>query len=237
MSKPVEEEPTIGPAKFGADTGRTEEHHPAYGMIRAGRVSGSAYLFGSDFRHHHYVIIELYKAHVTRDLSHDWPHPERELFQVALSEAQWATFVSSLNAGSGTQCTIERLPDQSVPSISRTTNRREQFNRELKETVDDSLKALRKLHTAIESNKVLGTRAKNEMVNLVAKAIQELEANVPFVAKTFDEHLDRTTERAKAEVNAYVQHVIVRAGLKALGVGEQAAPLVLEGQGEEKGGE
>lgn len=31
--------------------------------------------------------------------------------------------------------------------------------------------------------------------------------------------------------------VNVRSGLKALGVGEQAAPLVLEGQGEEKGGE
>src|SRR5687767_12050919 len=100
------EKPTTTKRVGRTDRGTTESH-PAYGQISASRVSGSINLYGSDFRHNHYVIVSIHRSVLDRDLSHDWPFPRQEIIEVALSESQWAHFVSSLNAGSGAQCTIQ----------------------------------------------------------------------------------------------------------------------------------
>lgn len=211
--------------------GSTEERHPAFGMIGASRVSCSGHgatLHGSDFGHHHYVIVNIHNSSLRRDLSHDWIHNDgHEYVQVSLSEAQWATFVSSMNVGDGVPCTIERINGQRVPDILPTVNRREQFSGELQQTVVDAIDHLNKASSLVNASQA-GVKSKELILGELKLAVQELRANVPFVAKSFDEHMDRTTERAKIEVNAYLQHAIVRAGLNSLGAGGQA-PIELPG--------
>src|SRR3546814_19922091 len=52
-----------------------------------------------------------------------------------------------------------------------------------------------------------------------AKAKQELESNLPYVAKQFGEHVESTVEKAKAEINAYMVTTLQRAGLEGIANG------------------
>src|SRR5688572_30436551 len=95
---------------------RGDERHPAWGMIGAARVQTTppgAVLFDSDLRHQHNVIITLYEARRNRgDLYRDHLMAERQVVEVQMSEAQWASFVSSMNAGDGVPCTIRTRPTE-----------------------------------------------------------------------------------------------------------------------------
>jgi hypothetical protein len=108
--------------------------HPAFGQISASRVTGSTTLFGSDFLHQHYVTIKVNRAELNRDLSRDWHFQREEIVEVALSEAQWATFVSSMNVGAGSQCTIQRVQGEQMPSIPVRVQE-DEFKEELRSTV------------------------------------------------------------------------------------------------------
>ena len=113
----------------------TRTTHPAFAQITASRVSGHSILYGSDFDHNHYVTISISRSELCRNLSNDWYHSREELIEVALSEAQWATFVSSMNQGSGVACTLQHFNGKMIPQLPETVNRKAQFNGDLKETL------------------------------------------------------------------------------------------------------
>jgi hypothetical protein len=98
------QDPTI--EKVDSPISDSVEKHPAYAQIGASRVSGGTYLYGSNFAHQHYVTISITKSELNRSLSRDWASGGEEYIEVALSEAQWASFVSTLNSGTGIQCTL-----------------------------------------------------------------------------------------------------------------------------------
>lgn len=183
------------------------ETHPAYGMIGAARVSGHATLAGSDFRHQHYVIIELRGAKLYRGHSNDRWYGDKSIARVALSEAQWATFVSTMNVGFGVPCTMEHLNGERIPGIQPIVDRNKQFKSEVKQTMQDALEKMQEAHDAAPTKKLKA---------MIAKAMQEIRANVPFVEQQFGEHMENTVEKAKIEVSAYVTGAIQRAGLNAL---------------------
>lgn len=196
-----------------------KETHPSYGKIGGSRVSSTPgeSLFGSDFTHRNYIVIRIAHASLRRGVSNDWIHGNDQIIEVALSEAQWATFVSSLNMGDGVPCTLQYIAGEGlVPGIEPITDRRDQFNEEVGETLRDALTSLEELRDAAPTKKL---RDKAET------AIMQLRSNLPFVVREFDSHAETTVERAKMEVNAYVTSAIQRAGLQALGA--EAAPLEL----------
>src|SRR3954470_19367469 len=95
------------------------EKHPAYGQIAASRVTsgGGATLYGSDFKHSNFITIRVHASEQHRSLSHDWHYARDMLCEVALSEAQWATFVSSLNAGMGVPCTLSYVAPDGIGPV------------------------------------------------------------------------------------------------------------------------
>ena len=204
------------------------ETHPAYGQIGASRWTGKTFLYGTDFEHHNFVVITIGHSEMHRGLSHDHPMDgNRQLIQVALSEAQWATFVSTLNIGMGVPCTLmHTAEDGEIPGIIPVVNRREQFtgevNRDLREAEDfiDQARALLKDK---------GSKAsKSELESLLVRAKNRMTGGVGFVAKAFDEHVVRVTEQAKIEVNAHIQNVLTRTGIKALQDGPPPVKLLDE---------
>src|SRR3546814_17862508 len=82
-----------------------------------------------------------------RSMANDWPHAGRtEYIEVDLSEAQWASFVSSLNIGSGTQCTLRSNNGEQIPDLPAPASRVDQFAAEMKVRVKralDEVSALR----------------------------------------------------------------------------------------------
>lgn len=207
------------------DRDGTVTTHPAFAQIGASRTSGHAILYGSDFVHNATIRIRIHRSQLRRDLAHDWHHGRDELIEVELSEAQWATFVSSLNVGDGTPCTLRRLEGERMPEISAPVDRREQFAGEVGERLKRATDGLRGLAGRLDEMGLPKKKAK-EIQDAISHALMDLESNVKFVAKSFDEHMETTVEKAKQEVHGYIQGVVNRAGIASL-AGEPL-PLQLE---------
>jgi hypothetical protein len=188
--------------------------HPAFAQIGASRVSGDAHLYDSDFTHQHYMTITIRRSQLHRGLSRDWHFGRGELIQVALSEAQWATFVSSPNQGSGVPCTLTHLIGESIPELPKPQNASHQFKREMHETIMEiqrDLSALAEgMSGALSKTKVDAIRKNIEM------QAHRLSNSTGFVAEQFDEHIEKTVEKAKIEISAYATNAIQRAGLEAI---------------------
>jgi len=203
----------------------TVETHPAYGMIGASRVSGQAILNGSDFVHQHFVTIRVRHSSLHRGHSRDSHYGGNEIVEVALSEAQWAAFVSSMNVGDGVPCTIESIQGQEVPGIPRVKNRREQFTGEHDAAMAGALEHLDRATAILAKGRGKMTAADFESLkSALHMGRMGIDENKSFIADQFSEHMEKTTERAKIEVNAYVQATLVRAGIQAL-----QAPVQVQG--------
>jgi hypothetical protein len=197
--------------------------HPAFAQIRASRVSGGALLYGSDFQHQHFITVQICRSELHRELSRDWHHARDELIDVSMSEAQWATFISTLNSGGGTPCTLTHIACKGVPQIPHNAKRRDQFNAELRETlglVESSLTELRDKINALP----VSEKKRKELLSSVECAERNLAPNLTFVANQFGEHMETVTEHAKVEIEAYVSGVVQRAGLQAIA---GAPPILL----------
>lgn len=202
-----------------------KETHPAYAMIGAHRVSSmpGTFLAGSDFRHQHFVEITVRPAQMARGLGSDRYHSDgRQYIQVALSEAQWASFVSSMNVGDGIPCTLEQRdgPDgwEFIPGIAPITDRREQLRTEVRDNLDTAQRMLHEVIDEINAS-TLSVKGKQALIDRVTRAQQELGSNLDFVANQFDKHAEKTMERARVEINAMVTAAIHSAGLTSLGAG------------------
>lgn len=222
MARPVEDPvETIDPK----DSGRSRITHPAFAVIGASRVSGMTALHGSDFLHQNYVTVTISTAEVDRHLSNDWTHGKRELIEVAMSEAQWATFVSSMNIGSGVPCTLQHVlvAGQITPRLPDPPDRRERFAAEMADNNVQALKSLGDLEAMIDELKLSGV-AKGKLMAKVNHARREIGSSSKFVADQFDEHMESTVEKAKIEVNAYAIRKLNALGMEAIGLD---APITL----------
>jgi hypothetical protein len=197
--------------------GGGDEHvfsHPAYGQIRASRVSGHANLYDSDFNHQHYITITVARSEMHRNLSRDWHFGRDELIEVSLSEAQWASFVSSMNVGSGVPCTITRHDGKLIPGLPSPENPAHKFKAEIGKTMAGIQSALTQLASGMDG--ALGKTKVSELRKEIERLSHRLTGSTGFVADQFDEHVESTVERAKTEINAYATALVVRTGIEAL---------------------
>jgi len=190
--------------------------HPAYGQIGTSRVSGHANLYDSDFRHNAYMTITIRKSQLHRDLHRDWHFAHQEIIEVALSESQWATFVSSPNSGMGVPCTIQHMDGQIIPGLPDPSSRADQFSKEMADTLGKSIGTLKALLGQIDEQGLPKKKA-DAIKRAIEHALMQINSNVPFVAKSFEEHTEAVVEAAKAEIHGYMTGVLNRAGIEALG--------------------
>lgn len=194
--------------KFGKRT----ESHPAFGQIGVSRVSGGAILYGSDFRHQHYMVITIRRSEVARDLAEDWFHGGQDIIEVALSEAQWATFVSSPNVGLGVPCTIQFEAGKGYIDGIALDNEsyREKFALDINEDIAEAITLLTELEAAAPTKKL------REKAFFARKKLVD---SIPWVSKQFAEHTEKVVEKAKIEINAYGTQMLMQMGMKALAEG------------------
>lgn len=201
--------------------------HPAFGQIAAHRTTGgNMSLYGSDFVHDNSIRISIHHSELHRYLNRDSHFARRQIIEVTLSEAQWATFVSSLNHGTGTPCTLEYVQGAPMPRIA---HRREKDI--VKQELDERIRHVSSLFEAaiadIEANVAGLSKAKqNAVLERLRRAYKEVSDSMPFAARSFEEHMESTVEKAKVEVEAYVQNHAIRAGIAAIAAGQQP-PLAL----------
>jgi hypothetical protein len=220
--------------------GGQEFSHPGFGAITVSRISGSTVLFGVGVRPMQFVRVSIYPNKVVRDLSREWYlHDNRPIISIDMSEAQWATFVSSFSVGSGVPCTINwnNGPVEKLDWAGVGT----------KKTYADELKAkMRKVATGAAALVAKLTDLlkqpsikKGDVAALrkdVEGMVTALTSNMPFVQEQFEEAMEGMVEHAKAEIHAYHTNAVMKLGLRAMAEGMSdeekrlllAAPEVIE---------
>lgn len=191
------------------------------GAIRVSRVSGQANLFASDVQHQHFIEVTICEAEEQRNLSMNWLHAGREIISVAMSEIQWAQFVSSFNQGSGTACTIEHIQGKEIKAPPRPSQEAELFKKEMREKVSESLdslaEAIRRVSESVEKGGKLPNKTDlNNILDGLKRTERELVANVPFVERQFQEHVERKMAEAKSEFEGYMNGRLRNLGLESL---------------------
>lgn len=192
--------------------------HPAFGMISASRFSATpgVILFDSDIRHGHAVSITIETAQRRRDGHHDYIHGSRQLIKVELSEAQWASFVSSMNT-SGVPCTIRATESNyDVPGLPYDP-RLAQSMAEVKAAAANAMAKIKAARDAYEEavEQKLGAKIVKERRRTLHYAIENAESGMTFAAKTLTEHTENVVQRARADIEAMVGAEAQRLGLTA----------------------
>jgi hypothetical protein len=196
------------------------EVHPAFGMIQANRVTyggGGAVLFQSDIRHGQTVRITVSGATRRRDLNHDYVHDNaRPVMEVEMSEAQWASFVSSMNT-SGVPCTIRRTEtDWQIPELPYDPRLAHSMG-EVKNAAAKVFGEIREARDAYE--KTLADKApakeRNEALRKLHFLIENSAPNMHYAAKVLVEHTENVVQKARADIEAMVMAEAQRLGLEA----------------------
>src|SRR5882757_5163328 len=204
----------------------SEEKNPAYGMVRASRISGQATLFQVDYPQQHFIRLSISTASLDRHLSNDWVHSDKELIEIDMSEVQWARFLFNMNT-MGVPCTLKSYIDPETKQVTRPVlqapieSKTDVFKSELKETIKDGLNSLSSLLTQLTNLAAPGaTTKKADIVELTSKARRihmELVQNLPFVLEQAEETIEKSVESAKGEISAFIDHSIMKLGERALG--------------------
>jgi hypothetical protein len=221
MSKPKVTSPTITveTCRGGSSTHQRIDH-PAFAQIQVSHINGHKVLYNSDFNSRNYIALRIHKSEMIRDLSHDWHHEREQYIEVAMSEVQWATLVSSLNS-TAIPCTLTYLLGQCIDRLPEPTNRINQFGSELSKHLGKAVEQLSELRKTISSLGLSKVKTEN-LLSMLSNAQTNIMSNTQFVENSFNEHMENQVEKAKCDANAYLYHVIQRAGLDALTLGIEA---------------
>lgn len=202
---------------------RTRYSHPAYGVVRVSRQTGHRTLFGSALKHQHYVALEISAAVLDRHLSNNWIHPRGTLIEVHLSEAQWASMISSVGNGSGTQCTISEAPPPGTPArlvpdmpsdpVKKT------FAGEMRKMVQSHIDDARAIAKTLIECVAVGRAGKGDLKDMSHRMqvlIDKMSSNAAFIQEQFAETMEQSVEQAKSEIDGYLNERAREIGLAAL---------------------
>lgn len=189
------------------------ESHESYGMMQFSRVhGGKEALFGSSIRHSDRVLCRLSEGSVKRNLGEDWYSDDELLFEVEMSQSQYAELISSMNVGCGVPVTIRYRREngklkkcEEPPFVAKGEQHQQEFVEAINQTyqnarelVDDAAKILAKKNL---------TKADREAIMSSLRGIEnDIGSNLEFSLEQFRRQMDRTVMEAKAEVEAYAQH-------------------------------
>jgi hypothetical protein len=188
------------------------EEHPAYALIGASRTHGETYLYGTEFEHHNTIRIRIQRSDLRRGLSNDYHAGGKQLIEVELSAAQWARFLTELNAGEGVPCTLRAINGQQVPDVAPPESKVDRFSVEAEQHLADVFKELRELRELLNDTKMSNT-ARDALRDKISMAEMQCGPNFQFVAKQFAKHVETVTEHAKIEIEAHVQSTLARRGI------------------------
>jgi hypothetical protein len=200
------------------------EEHPSYGMVGINRCQSSGTnLFGSIAKHHSFITLEIRRASVTRHLSNDWYHAESlPLIEIELTHTQFGELITSPGVGNGVPCTIRQINGKSQGECPEPPRMVSKFEGDLKATTAETvseLKALRnKLNESLlPGNKPLNKTEQRDLLEKINSAIASVESSIPYIEQSFGEELEKQTDKAFAEVEAYAGHLMHNIGERALG--------------------
>lgn len=197
--------------------------HPSYGMVQFSRVTGgNCRLFGSALEgHNHRIELRIFEAemHIDHDLHMERPYGKGQIVEVALSAAQFAELLTTMNSSMGVPCTIMRRMGagaiEEPPAVAvESANVRTDFAAKmaaLKPNLRERAQAILDLLPAS-----LNKGARRQIEIGVERLAAQVTESATFALDQFQEAAERVTTSAKAEIDAVVTHVVQATGIEAL---------------------
>jgi len=213
------------------------ESHPSYGQISIMRVSSShaTTFYGSHLRHSNFIEVEIKESDVIRSLNADRYYDRNSILRFRMTEAQFATMITSLNMGGGTPITITRRDNQVVPEPTFRDQREKtqlDFENKVKNVTKTLEAALARLEALAAPGAKLSKGELNEAIDGIRTGVREVSNNIPFVADQFELTMDKLVTAAKADIETHLGNAVVRA--KQLGVSmEPSGIAMIEGSNDE----
>lgn len=194
----------------------TVETHPAFGVAVVHRGQGSSMaLFQSDLQHQEFITLSIHQASRTRDLSHDWVHPEAEIVEVRMSMAQWGALVSSVGLGSGVPVTITSTPDDrmvpALPYAPRIAASLNEVHESVEKMLAKSRATLEVLTATIEQKK--GVVATREALRSHTIALSQAEGNAVFAVTSLKEAAEDIVGQTRADIESQILAAHQQTGL------------------------
>jgi len=205
---------------------REKEEHESYGTIGFYRTQGDpGKMFGSALpQHGHFVALSIKRAIRYHDLHQDWIHGGEELINIWLSANQFAELLTTMNVGDGVPCTLKRVAGKGMePPPDTESTEAERISTGFDDRLNDFADTLQeKTDLACEMLRAQGTinkGARKHVADILEWVHREVRSNLPFALTSFQEAVDKTSQHAKAELDAMVTHVVQKTGLKAIAEG------------------
>lgn len=210
--------------------------HPSYATITSSRISrGKNHaLFGSSLKTNHPIRIQIQPAELHRDLNHDWIHSHRLPFiEIEMSEGQWAQFVSSMNVGDGTPCTVKFLhgkPVEEPPFLNKVVEFQDEFKDSMNKITNDMRKLVKDTVEMLETKKNINKTDREIMLKQVEGLILSIKSSLPFIAESFGDQMEKVIEDAKHQINTHYNNVIVKTGISEIAkLQSMDVPQIVEG--------
>ena len=222
-----------------------KEKHPSYGMLGFSRRQGSkTNLFGSSIQHQNTISMTLRKGEMHRGLNADWFFGGDVIVEVEMSQAQFAEAITSMNMGSGVPVTIRYQENKGYIERPDFKGKKDMFNDELKEQLANAnantKSLIEEIREMFDTKKSIGKGDREEIIKRLDKIYADINQNVTFIHKQFNEQVDKTITEAKGEIEAFCEnklHSIAYAALnekqELLGEMSIDAPIPLEMEAEE----
>lgn len=215
-----------------------KDEHPAFGLVSFSRVTGGGKVFfGSDVPSDHYITLQISPAYRNHNLGQDWLGSSRNPhIEVALTTHQFAELLTSMNIGQGVPCTIQYLNGKAVERLERIETEGDRIKKEFEavasDKADELTKRMESVRALLAKDKI-SKADKNAIESLMGSIISDYKSSQPFYLEQFEESTEKMIVQAKAEVDAFVTHVVVSAGLehlRSLKPKDQLAPADTKGK-------
>lgn len=200
--------------------------HPAFGVISVTRPSAGGkgiQLFDSAVGHNDFVSVQIATARNHRAINNNYIHEDQIICEFQMSEAQWAHFVSS-GMGRKTPITFRTKPAEGtrlemVPGIEPSITMKQMFEKEIRATAKAYIKEINDLKAKIDGYALTGKANKtqlNEMSHQLGIFLTNFPSNLAFTQTQFAEAMEKTTESAKTDIEAFVMNLALKTGLDVL---------------------
>lgn len=201
-----------------------DETHESWVRIGANKVqSTGTWLFDSEIKHQHFVMVRVERCTRKRDLNRDWLYNTTLLLELSMSQAQWGAFVSSFGQGGGVAATLEFLTGVGQVPQAPPDSRLAKSHADVRGAAAEGMAKVRMALEAYKARKTVGN------LRSLEAAIGNMPSNMEFAAESLTEHVENVVTKARADVEAMVADAQRRGELSAdvspfqLGSGEPEA--------------
>jgi uncharacterized NAD(P)/FAD-binding protein YdhS len=177
-------------------------------------------MFMSSLEHSHgrveIVIREASKER--KDYNQTVAYHGKEILRLALTESQFAHFITTPGRGMGVPCTITRRDGQFVPDCP-PDDQRVQFDKDLKRDANKALGALPEILSTLDEVLEQKSIRKGDLRALrdrLANLKTHIQSNMPHVVQMFEEYMEGVFADAVARFEGHVKVRTEEIAMKAM---------------------